>query len=284
VIGREFPLATSSEHRRAATPRARRLLRLFLIGAAAGLTPFLFTQALPAFLYPTAELGSTNWPLALILAPLVGVIVSVIYNDNTVLKSRDIFLIALGIPQVFVGVKTTREDHEQIADERAALASEVLTAPRVDVITQDSVKVITGEPDRSDVVPDESNAIPDGEEAARPLHAPLVVQLREAANLTQVTFFVVIGDFSDRASASRAYDKHRAEKLNTERYAPKHLQVLEIKRDSVYVLIYSRHSRRRDALKVYQLLRINDPRLPVRLLEWRASDRVPHPVASAKHL
>jgi hypothetical protein len=56
-------------------------------------------------------------------------------------------------------------------------------------------------------------------------------------------------------------------KLRIERYFPKRLNVFQIS-TGIYVLIYSQSSTLEEANKVYQLLRINDPELPVRILKY----------------
>ena len=55
--------------------------------------------------------------------------------------------------------------------------------------------------------------------------------------------------------------------MRTELYSPKNLGVFEI-RKGVFVLVYGRYSSLEEANKVFQLLRINDPGLNVRILKY----------------
>ena len=63
------------------------------------------------------------------------------------------------------------------------------------------------------------------------------------------------------------YRRYKDQKLRTELYVPKNLSVFEI-RKGVFVLVYGRYSSQEEANKVFQLLRINDPGLNVRLLRY----------------
>jgi hypothetical protein len=80
-------------------------------------------------------------------------------------------------------------------------------------------------------------------------------------------YLVVIGEYQNEKAAWEDYRKLREERLRTERYSPKDLSVFEI-RKGYYVLAYSRYSSLEEANKVYQLLRINDPGLNVKILKY----------------
>jgi hypothetical protein len=80
-------------------------------------------------------------------------------------------------------------------------------------------------------------------------------------------YFVVIGEYNSEKAAWDDYYKFRDMKLRIERYFPKRLNVFQIS-TGIYVLIYSQSSTLEEANKVYQLLRINDPELPVRILSY----------------
>jgi len=80
-------------------------------------------------------------------------------------------------------------------------------------------------------------------------------------------YLVVIGEYDSEKSAWEDYSKFRDTRLRTERYSPKNLNVFQISTGS-YVLVYSLSSSLEEANKVYQLLKINDPGLPVKLLKY----------------
>jgi len=78
---------------------------------------------------------------------------------------------------------------------------------------------------------------------------------------------VVIGEYDNQKAAWENYRQMKEKRLRTELYAPKDLSVLEIRKGS-YILIYSRYSSLAEANKVYQLLRVNDPGLNVKILNY----------------
>ena len=80
-------------------------------------------------------------------------------------------------------------------------------------------------------------------------------------------YLVIIGEYQSEKTAWEDYRKLREERLRTERYSPKDLGVFEI-RKGYYVLAYSRYSSLEDASRVYQLLKINDPGLNVKILKY----------------
>jgi len=81
------------------------------------------------------------------------------------------------------------------------------------------------------------------------------------------SFFVAIGEYSNEKAAWEDYRKYKDQRLRTELYSPKNLNVLET-RKGVYALVYGRYSSQEQATKVFQLLRINDPGLNVRILKY----------------
>ena len=76
-----------------------------------------------------------------------------------------------------------------------------------------------------------------------------------------------IGEYTNEKAAWEDYRKYKDQKLRTELYVSKNLNVFEI-RKGVYVLVYGRYSSEEEAHKVFQLLRINDPGLDVRILKY----------------
>jgi hypothetical protein len=79
------------------------------------------------------------------------------------------------------------------------------------------------------------------------------------------TYYVVIGEYDNASKAWEAYDKYKNETLRTERYAPKELNVFQLDGNR-YILVYSSHSTEEDARRVYQLLRVNNPELNVKII------------------
>jgi hypothetical protein len=82
-----------------------------------------------------------------------------------------------------------------------------------------------------------------------------------------MSYFVVIGEYDNEKAAWEDCKKWKEKKLRTELYFPKDLGVFEIRKGQ-YILVYSRHSSQEEANKVFQLLRINDPGLNIKILKF----------------
>jgi hypothetical protein len=67
----------------------------------------------------------------------------------------------------------------------------------------------------------------------------------------------------------RAYHELSRKRLNTEKYAPKHMRIFIIYGSDGYYLSYSNHSSESEAIKVYKLLMLNDPELAPRIIKHK---------------
>lgn len=240
------------------------ILATFAIGLTAGVAPFLFMQLLPAMLNPDVAAATPNYWAIILTGGLIGAITSIVFAskfDQT--EPREIFFYALGVPAVLIAT-TTNISAEFKADRRIAEVQEQATStilspgPVPEVIDQEP-KPLT--PARGDTVTGRlvpalwigDTAVPEGVGAAQ-----------------GESYFVVIGEYGTSAQAWADYRRFQNLRLRTERYVQKNLGVYEV-RAGLYILAYARYTSEADARRAHQLLRINDPDLPVRILKYTAA-------------
>jgi hypothetical protein len=232
----------------------------FIIGMIAGISPFLFMQLLPALLNPNLHLDSPNYLAILLTGLLVGIITSIIFATKFENKEpQDVFFYALGIPAILIAtvtnISTEFKAVSKVSEVKESLTSVVLYPPRPETIPE-APKLLSPPqaPRQSSQIQSQAWA-----EENSGYHQLILAQAHG--------YFVVIGEYNSEKAAWDDYYKFRDMKLRTERYFPKGLNVFQISTGS-YVLVYSQSSTLEDAIKVYQLLRINDPELPVRILKY----------------
>jgi len=232
----------------------------FIIGMIAGISPFLFMQLLPALLNPSLRLDSPNYLAILLTGVLVGVITAIIFATKFENKEpQDVFFYALGIPAILIAtvtnISTEFKAVNKVSEVKESLTSVVLNPPRPETIPE--VPKLLSPPQ----APRQNSQIQNKAWAEENSGGPQLI-LAQAHG-----YFVVIGEYNSEKAAWEDYYKIRDMKLRTERYFPKSLNVFQISTGS-YVLVYSQPSTLEDAKKVYQLLRINDPELSVRILSY----------------
>jgi hypothetical protein len=249
-------------------------LRPFLIGAVAGGGPFVFMQLVPALLNPSLKLIYPNWVAVVVTSALIGAVASIIFSGEQGVKSRDIFSHALGIPAVLLGVvlnmNTAYKGQNEVAKKADTLAmvQERSSNTILNLVQPEQIQ----SPTLQGVQTEQSQV---------PLQGSGLVSLRiTTVNWTKhftppqvfaqpSVYLVVLGQvYNTRASAINAYEDFLRRTLRTEHYVAKALEVLELQKDASYVVVYSRYNDKTEATKVYNLLRINDPEIPVRLIKW----------------
>ena len=72
-----------------------------------------------------------------------------------------------------------------------------------------------------------------------------------------------------REEAERVFRELNRKRLNTEKYAPKNLRIFAIPGSNSYYLSYSNHASESEAIKVYKLLKLNDPDLAPRIIRQK---------------
>ena len=238
----------------------RNVILTFAIGLIAGISPFLFMQLLPALLNPSLQMDSPNYLAILLTGVLVGTITSIIFATKFENKEpQDVFFYALGIPAILIAtvsnISTEFKALNKISEVKDNLTSVVLNPPQPEMIP--------GEP--KVLLP--PKASPKGARlgshawAGENSGAPQFI-LAQAHG-----YLVVIGEYDSEKAAWEDYAKFKDTRLRTERYSPKKLNVFQISTGS-FVLVYSQSSSLEEANRIYQLLRINDPGLPVKLLKY----------------
>ena len=238
----------------------RNVLLTFAIGFFAAISPFLFMQLLPALLNPGLHLDPPNYLAIILTGVLIGVITSILFANQFEKKGpQDIFFYALGIPAILIAtvsnLSTEFKAASQVSEARESLTSAVLSPPKPEVL-QEMPKPVPPPQTVKQGWNSRGNAWAQERQGGRP------VLLAQGLN-----YFVVIGEYDNEKSAWEDYKKWKEKKLRTELYFPKDLGVFEIRKGR-YILVYSRHSSQEEANKVFQLLRINDPGLNVKILKY----------------
>jgi hypothetical protein len=238
----------------------RIVLLTFAIGFFAAISPFLFMQLLPALLNPGLHLDPPNYQATALTGILIGAITSILFANQFEKKGpQDIFFYALGIPAILIAtvsnLSTEFKAVRQVSEVRESLTSAVLSPPKPEVL-QEMPKPVPP----PQTVKQGWNARGNAWAQERPEGGPVL--LAQALN-----YFVVIGEYDNEKSAWEDYKKWKEKKFRTELYFPKDLGVFEIRKGQ-YILVYCRSSSQEEANKVFQLLRINDPGLNVKILKY----------------
>lgn len=238
----------------------RNVVITFAIGFIAAISPFLFMQLLPALLNPGMHLDPPNYLAIALTGILIGAISSILFANQFEQKGpQDIFFYALGIPAILIAtvsnLSTEFKAVRQVSEVRESLTSAVLSPPKPEVLPEMPKPVPLPQPLKQ-------GWNVGGNAWAQERQEGSPVLLAQALN-----YFVVIGEYDNEKAAWEEYKKWKERRLRTELYFPKELGVFEIRKGQ-YILVYSRHSSQEEANKVFQLLRINDPGLNVRILKY----------------
>jgi len=238
----------------------RNVLLTFAIGFTAAISPFLFMQLLPALLNPGLHLDPPNYLAIALTGFLIGAISSILFANQFESKGpQDIFFYALGIPAILIAtvsnLSTEFKAVRQVSEVKESLTSAVLNPPKPEVLPE-MPKPLTPPQALKQGWNSRGSAWAQESKEGRPL------LMAQASN-----YFVVIGEYTEEKGAWEDYWKWKDRRFRTELYFPKDLGVFEI-REGQYALIYSRHSSLEEANKVFQLLRINDPGLNIKILKY----------------
>ena len=233
----------------------------FFIGAVAGCTPFLCMTYLPLLLSPEGGLRRLNFVALWIVSAIVGLVTAIMYHrDLPSTSPKEVFIYALGIPALLIGtVSTIAQKAETLAvADRANLA---ISAPAPGIKQEPGIF---------------QEAIPSSTGVSQGSWLPLVPeawadpQSQPQAGVSPVAdtgFFVVLGQFATVADATKEFNhwQHDGE-FKTERYFPKHLKLYKVVSSKFYVS-YTGMLTKDEALRLFKLLRINDPQLSPEIVE-----------------
>jgi len=226
-------------------------------------------QLMPALLAPRSELIISNYWIFIVVGVLIGAITTIIYAATLdYAKLHDVFFTALGIPAVLIGttsnLTTNFSARNAIADVRAIASSEIQHPTPAQKINA------TPQP-----VPEPMPA-PQGfylhfSSTAWATEISSTAWATEKNNMAEfrvaeIGYLVVIGEYVNKDAAESAYRKYLNVHLQAERYVPKDLKIYRISQN--FVLAYGHYTSREEAEKVYALLKINDPNIGVRLLQY----------------
>lgn len=239
-----------------------RFLRPFLIGTMAGCAPFLLNYLMPVLLNGNQGNADPHWPELGGLAVLIGVIACIFFCDKPKLSAQDVFLQALGIPALLLGtLSSIQKAGETVQAKHTASEQYTNPAPILDY--------------EGDVLPTfgaaQAREGAAGSALAWLIHPVLGQEPTRNARIqaADTVYLVVIGpSYSSLQTAREGLHRLQTKTLHAEQYAPKHPQIAQLTPGS-YVVEYSRHARREDAVRVYRLLQINDSDVGARIVRWR---------------
>jgi len=233
----------------------------FAIGLIAGVAPFVFMYLLPAMLSPEVEIVSPNYWAITLVGVLIGAITSIVFTskfDST--EPREIFVYSLGVPAILIATATNItavfKADRRIAEVQHDVSSAIVSpAPKPEATDREPKQLL----------PPEADSATAARVAVRWVGQRLIGH-RVYGGQPDTSYFVVIGEYTNPAQAWDDYAKFQNVKLQTERYLQKSLGVYEVQ-SGVYFLVFSRYTSEADAIRAYQLLKINDPQLSVRILK-----------------
>jgi hypothetical protein len=240
------------------------IILAFFIGFVAGVSPFLFMYLLPGLLNPSLALIEYNSWCILLTGSLVGAITCIMFAKKFSEKDpSDIFFYALGIPAVLIGALTNLNTNFSKMDIQKTASQLLLeTKPVIEEIDKKLSDVTFPVPEAPKPKQSSSWMIATAWADEGTKDRPLIV-----ANAEQ--YVIVIGQYPTEEEAKRAYYELSRKKLNTEKYAPKHMRIFIIYGSDSYYLSYSNHSSESEAIKVYKLLMLNDPELAPRIIKHK---------------
>ena len=241
----------------------RNIVATFVIGVVAGVSPFLFLQLLPELLNPSQQVVSPNYEAIASTGVLVGLICTIIFAKTFSQRDpQEVFFYTLGIPALLVATVsniTTKAD-----------AIRTVTAAQVTA----SAAIMNPAPPPAQVLPLQEVPPPQTPPlslwprsgsawaAERSSEGPVV--LVQAAGSDWI---IAIGSYPTEADAWRRVRELGQRRLAIENYIAKNLRVY--KSGSFYYVSYTGPTTRDEAVRAYNLLRVNNPELAPQILRNR---------------
>jgi hypothetical protein len=189
-----------------------------------------------------------------------GAITAIVFTKTFETRDpQDVFFYALGVPAVLIATVSNLSTISE-AKHRATLAR---------VEASNAILNVAPPPVEPMPLRQLTPSAPPGPSGhlLGPLAWAKAPEDRESLRLAgEDQYLVVIGTYTSEAAAWRALETLRRQRLNTELYIPKHLQVFQAGTNTYYVS-YTAPLSREDAVKLYRLIQVNDPRLSPQILQ-----------------
>ena len=229
----------------------------FVIGVLAGLSPFLFMQLLPSLLNPSLALLPPNYLAIVLTGVLVGAITSVLFAKTFHERNpQDVFFAALGIPAILIAtvsnVSTKSAALQVVNAAQVAASNSVLNPPPA----AESVSLEMLQPPKLD----RRGRLFINRAWAEESPGRAGLLLAQAGK-----FLVVVGRYASEQEAWAAVEQLNRERFKSELYFPKSPRVFRAGTGAYYVS-YSGALPQEDAVKLFKLIRINDPQLTPEIL------------------
>ena len=242
--------------------RTRRAFWAFLVGFIAGTAPFIFMYSLPILLTPGASEVTPPLTQLLLTGSIVGAITAIMFTGQIGKTWQDVFVYALGIPALLIA--TVGDISSRLsAREIQARTSSAILAPNIEPPEIDT------DLEKIDVESLMENYQETSSLLNRFLRSDAVAATPDTVRtekLAKGQYLIVIGSYGNQKEAVQAFKKFQDKRLNTEDYINKSLEL--IRRTDRYLIVYWRCSSEEQALKVYKLMRVNDPKVPVQIFKY----------------
>jgi len=234
----------------------------FLIGAIAGVAPFLFMQLLPSMLNPTLSVNLPNYHAIIITGLLIGAITSIIFTTSFGKREpQEIFFYSLGLPAILIATVSNLGANFEV--ETAKEKATALVSQGNEIMIEKVLSVQTLSLSASHLEPAVTGFLDSIFSVAVASDKPDAIQIASGGP----NYLIVIGEYQSAKAAWAAYNDIAARKLRSERYVQKNLSVNKLG-ERRFVLSFSTSHSDVDARRVYKILAINDPQFSVRIIKY----------------
>ncbi len=241
----------------------------FIIGFVAGAAPFLCMAYVPPLIDPDA-VSRPPQVLGLVLVGLIVALVTVVTDakDFDKVVPRDVLMRALAVPSILLATVTALQSR-QVLDSQIQASSAAVDSTSVDVnITPVTTPL-------EEIAPQPASDPRTGwlwvpEALAQPGTTPRPGTAAPQP-LAGRQYLVVLGTFTNQKDASNAVRRWSPpQSFGTERYYQKSVRMFRGGSQTFYVT-YTTPLPRGEAMKLYKLLRINDPKITPQVIEHRVA-------------
>jgi hypothetical protein len=259
----------------------------FVIGAMAGVAPFVVMQILPSLLNPGTPMTSGNTWALILWGAMIGLITTIFFGKKLNAKEADpkeVFIQALGIPAILIATIT---NFSTLVNTKTAI-NDIQTRASADINQSpgdenNDIQIRSIEPP-SPVQIDGKNkkgafwlfpiskAYADTAPTASSTSAERTQPKSKETGPQDTAYLVSLGIYEDSASAIKDCAAFSKMKIKTDNYiAGKNLEVLSVPSDqgkAKYIVKYARFAKKEKAVKAFRLLRVNDPSFDVQIFKF----------------